>query len=124
MAVIFVGLITSFRIDVLKEYVDISDGIGIPDWQLTICLLVSWMITYGVCVKGVLSSGKASYFLALFPYVVLLTLLIRATTLEGSGTGIWYFINPEWEKLLNAKVFIVSTFFSTCNLNSSIVGMV
>ncbi|KAH1015815.1 hypothetical protein HUJ04_007140 [Dendroctonus ponderosae] len=99
-----------FRIDVLKESVDISDGIGTPDWQLALCLLVAWAITFGVCAKGVQSSGKASYFLALFPYVVLLALLIRAVTLEGSGTGILYFINPKWDKLLDAKLFAILFF--------------
>lgn len=94
----------TFRIDVLKESVDISNGIGTPDWQLVLCLLVAWTITFGVCAKGIQSSGKASYFLALFPYVVLLALLIRAVTLEGSGMGILYFFNPKWEKLLDAKV--------------------
>lgn len=88
----------------LKERLDISDGIGLPDWELTLCLLASWIITFGVCAKGVQSSGKASYFLAIFPYVVLLALLIRAVTLTGSGTGILYFISPDWAKLLDAKV--------------------
>ncbi|ERL91033.1 hypothetical protein D910_08375, partial [Dendroctonus ponderosae] len=114
-----------FRIDVLKESVDISDGIGTPDWQLALCLLVAWAITFGVCAKGVQSSGKASYFLALFPYVVLLALLIRAVTLEGSGTGILYFINPKWDKLLDAKVWYnaVTQCFFSLNIGFGSVSM-
>ncbi|KAJ3644807.1 hypothetical protein Zmor_022510 [Zophobas morio] len=104
-----------FRIEVLREKTDISDGIGIPNWELTLCLLCSWTITFCICAKGVQSSGKASYFLAIFPFVILFALLIRAATLEGAGVGILYFITPDWEKLLSAKVWysaVTQCFFS------------
>lgn len=88
----------------LKEKTQIDDGIGLPDWRLTLCLLFSWAVTCAVSLRGVQSSGKASYFLALFPYVVMVALLIRAVTLEGAGEGILYFITPKWEKLATAEV--------------------
>lgn len=94
----------NFRIEVLKEYENIDHGIGLPEWRLTLCLLISWLITFAVCAKGVQSSGKASYFLALFPYVILVTIFIRAITLEGASTGMIYFFKPKWEKLADAKV--------------------
>ncbi|KAL1497741.1 hypothetical protein ABEB36_008647 [Hypothenemus hampei] len=114
-----------FRIDVLKEYADLSEGIGTPDWQLTLCLLASWIVTFAVCAKGIQSSGKASYFLAIFPYVILFSLLIRAVTLEGSGRGILYFINPQWEQLLNAKVWYnaVTQCFFSLNIGFGSVSM-
>lgn len=89
---------------VLKEKSDISDGIGWPDWKLTLCLLGAWIVVFLVIVKGVKSSGKAAYFLALFPYVVILILLVHACTLEGSVDGILFFLKPQWGELLNAKV--------------------
>lgn len=90
--------------EVLKEKSQIDDGIGTPDWRLTLCLLFSWAVTCAVSLRGVQSSGKASYFLALFPYVVMIALLIRAVTLEGAGNGILYFITPDWSKLASADV--------------------
>lgn len=58
--------------------------------------------------RGVKSSGKVSYFLALFPYVIMITLLVHAVTLEGAVDGIIFFIKPQWGELLNPKVcFIV-----------------
>ncbi|CAH1972718.1 unnamed protein product [Acanthoscelides obtectus] len=104
-----------FRAEVLKEWDDISEGIGLPEWRLTLCLLFCWIVVFAVCAKGVHSSGKASYFLALFPYVVLAALLIRAVTLSGAGTGILYFVEPKWEMLKTAKVWysaVVQCFFS------------
>nr|XP_008196787.1 PREDICTED: sodium-dependent nutrient amino acid transporter 1 [Tribolium castaneum] len=104
-----------FTKEVLKEITDISDGIGTPEWRLTLCLLASWIITFLVSVKGVQSSGKASYFLALFPYVIMITLLIRAATLEGAADGMYYFIKTDWAKLAEADVWyaaVTQCFFS------------
>lgn len=38
------------------------------------------------------------------PYVVLFVLFIRGVTLEGAGSGIKYYLTPDWEKLLDVKV--------------------
>jgi SNF family Na+-dependent transporter len=40
----------------------------------------------------------------MFPYVVLIALLIRGATLPGAAEGIQYFFEPQWEELLNPKV--------------------
>lgn len=50
------------------------------------------------------SSGKVAYFTALFPYVVLVTLLIRGATLPGAGDGMLFFITPVWETILTPEV--------------------
>ncbi|ALC48305.1 NAAT1 [Drosophila busckii] len=100
---------------VIKEKLDISDGIGYPDWKLTIALFVSWVVIFLVIMRGVKSSGKAAYFLALFPYVVLFALLGRAVTLEGAVDGILFFLKPQWGELLNPTVWkeaVVQCFFS------------
>ncbi|KAL5276886.1 hypothetical protein ACFFRR_002227 [Megaselia abdita] len=104
-----------FLRDVLHEKNDISDGLGSPDWKLTITLFVSWLVVFLVIMKGVKSSGKAAYFLALFPYVVLIALLVRAVTLEGAVDGIIFFLKPQWSELINLKVWkeaVVQCFFS------------
>jgi hypothetical protein len=89
---------------VLNETDSIEDGIGVPDWRLTLCLLFSWITIFLVIIRGVKSSGKAAYFLALFPYVVMVTLLIRGATLPGAVDGILFFITPQWDKLLDPIV--------------------
>lgn len=89
---------------VLNQTDSIEDGIGVPDWRLTLCLLFSWITIFLVIVRGVKSSGKAAYFLALFPYVVMVTLLIRGATLPGAVDGILFFITPQWDKLLDPIV--------------------
>ncbi|XP_068216771.1 sodium-dependent nutrient amino acid transporter 1-like [Palaemon carinicauda] len=92
-----------------------DNGLGPPDLYLTLCLIFSWLVVLLTQVKGVKSSGKASYFTAIFPYVVLLIMLIRGLTLPGAWKGVLYFITPRWEKLLDPGVWYAAVdqcFFS------------
>lgn len=97
-------LITFNRNEVIKEIYNIDNGIGTPGLELTFYLFLAWVFIYIVIVRGVKSSGKFAYFLALFPYFVMIILLIRACTLDGAFKGIFYFINPQFEKLLDPQV--------------------
>ena len=54
------------------------DDYGGLKWDLCLCLLAAWIIV-GLClIRGVKSSGKVVYFTALFPYFVLVILLVRS----------------------------------------------
>ncbi|XP_052900292.1 sodium-dependent nutrient amino acid transporter 1-like [Anopheles moucheti] len=100
---------------VLKELDGIDDGIGLPDLRLTLFLVLSWSLVFLTLIKGVKSSGKASYFLALFPYIVMTVLLVRACTLPGAVDGIVYFLKPQWDKIYDPKVWyaaVTQCFFS------------
>ncbi|XP_064538050.1 sodium-dependent nutrient amino acid transporter 1 [Drosophila montana] len=104
-----------FTRTVLREPESLDEGLGTPSWEMVICLLVTWIIIAITLFKGIRSSGKASYFLALFPYVIMLILLVRAVTLPGAWQGIAYFIQPQWSQLLNPHVWyaaITQMFFS------------
>lgn len=99
---------------VLNE-IRLEEGLGLPSWQLVLALFVSWVFVFVVLSNGVKSSGKAAYFLAIFPYVVIITLLIRAVTLEGAVDGIVFLFEPTWEKILDPSVWyaaVTQSFFS------------
>jgi solute carrier family 6 (neurotransmitter transporter, glycine) member 5/9 len=55
--------------------------------------------------QGVKSAGKVVYFTALFPYVMLTALLVRGVTLDGALDGILFYLSPNWETLLDARVW-------------------
>ena len=46
-----------------------------------------------------------AYFTAVFPYLVLVILLIRGCTLEGSELGIRYYLEPDFERLKDPQVW-------------------
>lgn len=100
---------------VLNEPETLDEGIGVPDWRLVLGSLFSWFTLSLVVIRGVKSSGKASYFLALFPYVILIAILIRGATLDGAVDGILFFITPQWDQLTNPNVWyaaVTQCFFS------------
>ncbi|XP_025120005.2 sodium- and chloride-dependent glycine transporter 1 isoform X3 [Bubalus bubalis] len=73
--------------------------------HLLSCLLVSWVVVFLCLIQGIRSSGKVVYFTATFPYVVLTILFFRGVTLEGASTGFKYYLTPQWDKILEAKVW-------------------
>ncbi|KAK7098482.1 sodium- and chloride-dependent glycine transporter 1-like isoform X2 [Littorina saxatilis] len=84
------------------------DEIGGVQWQVALCLLLAWSLTFLALSKGVQSVGKVVYFTALFPYVVLSILFVRGITLPGAKAGIIYYLTPDFEKLVMAKTWVAA----------------
>ncbi|XP_040910757.1 sodium- and chloride-dependent GABA transporter 3-like [Toxotes jaculatrix] len=82
------------------------EELGSVRWELALCLLVSWAFCYFSIRKGVRSSGKVAYFTATFPYVMLLILLIRGLTLPGAWEGIYFYLYPDLNRLVNLEVWL------------------
>ncbi|NXE84270.1 SC6A7 protein, partial [Cochlearius cochlearius] len=85
-----------------------SSGLGDPgpvQWPLALCLLAAWILVFLCMVKGIRSSGKVVYFTATFPYLVILILIIRGATLEGSLDGIRFYLSSDWSRLQSAQVW-------------------
>ncbi len=74
-------------------------------WQIALALFITYLLVYIMLIKGVAVFGKLVYFIATFPYVVLLILGIQGWTLPGAGDGILFYIVPKWEKLLDIQVW-------------------
>lgn len=97
---------------------DESSGLGdlgVVHWPMALCLLLCWALVFLSLAKGIRVSGKVTYITALFPYAILLILLVRGVTLEGAMDGIRFYLTPQWHKLLSAKVWAdaaMQAFFS------------
>ncbi|XP_045474082.1 sodium-dependent dopamine transporter isoform X2 [Harmonia axyridis] len=95
-----------------------SDGLhdlGAIKWDIALCLLAVYVICYFSLWKGISTSGKVVWFTALFPYAVLLILLGRGITLPGSAEGIKYYLNPNFNAITSAEVWVdaaTQVFFS------------
>eukprot|EP00092_Neocalanus_flemingeri_P057934 GFUD01068952.1.p1 GENE.GFUD01068952.1~~GFUD01068952.1.p1 ORF type:complete len:642 (+),score=124.09 GFUD01068952.1:63-1988(+) len=92
---------------------DITDGLGVPDATMMAALGVVWFLLY-VCMRsGLRGQGKVSYFTAIVPYIILIIMLVKGLTLEGSWNGI--FFTPKFKRLLDVEVWydaITQSFYS------------
>ncbi|XP_041836326.1 sodium- and chloride-dependent GABA transporter 2-like [Melanotaenia boesemani] len=92
-----------------RRVLNISPGIetlGGIRWDLSLCLLLSWVICYFCVWKGVRSTGKATYFTATFPFLLLVVLLFRGMTLPGAFHGIKYYLYPNPSRLADPQVWM------------------
>nr|KAG5698526.1 hypothetical protein BaRGS_023229 [Batillaria attramentaria] len=92
------------RVETGHEAEDFGDLGGIS-LKLIVLLGLSWIILFLCLLKGVETSGKVVYFMASFPYLVLVALLVRGVTLEGYMKGVEFYIVPSWDRLLDATVW-------------------
>ncbi|XP_003454626.1 sodium- and chloride-dependent GABA transporter 2 isoform X1 [Oreochromis niloticus] len=82
------------------------ENLGSIQWDLSLCLLLAWVICYFCVWKGVRSTGKAAYFTATFPFVLLAMLFVRGLTLPGAFHGIKYYLYPNPERLADPLVWM------------------
>lgn len=81
------------------------EDFGYPQWHLVLCLAIAWTISFLCVTKGVKTMAKIVYFTAIFPYVILIILFVRAVSLEGSWTGILWYITPQLESLTTPTIW-------------------
>lgn len=115
---------------------NVSSGIeeiGHVQWELSLFLLLAWVICYFCIWKGVRSTAKvipkaqqcrqnnsqrrilafknncllqAVYITATFPFFMLAVLLIRGLTLPGALYGIKHYLYPNITRLADPQVLI------------------
>uniref|UniRef100_A0AAV2M173 Transporter n=1 Tax=Knipowitschia caucasica TaxID=637954 RepID=A0AAV2M173_KNICA len=79
---------------------------GQVQWQVLLALLVCWVVCYFCVWKGVRSTGKVVYVTAIFPYVMLLVLLVRGLTLPGAWDGLVFYLYPDPSRLADRRVWL------------------
>ncbi|XP_076069630.1 sodium- and chloride-dependent glycine transporter 2-like isoform X2 [Oratosquilla oratoria] len=96
---------TNYVLKLDKDGLNEPGDIGEIKWDLSLCLLLSWLIVFVCLMRGVKSSGKVVYFTATFPYVILLALLIMGVQLEGAVKGLKFLFVPRWDAILDVHVW-------------------
>ncbi|XP_068710937.1 sodium-dependent neutral amino acid transporter B(0)AT3-like isoform X1 [Montipora foliosa] len=95
-------------------------------WHLVLVLLVAWAVVFLCMMRGVQSAGKAVYFTATFPYIVLTIFFGRGVSLEGAGAGVAYMFKPQFSKLANPQVWLEAAtqiFFSLSVAFGGLIAM-
>ncbi|GFO12985.1 sodium- and chloride-dependent glycine transporter 2-like, partial [Plakobranchus ocellatus] len=112
-----------------NKVLEATDGIedaGKLKWDLTLCNLLAWVIIAVALIKGVKSMGKAVYFFAIFPYILLTVLVVRGVTLDGAKKGIDFYLKPDIDKLIDSRVWKSAAsqiFFSLSCCTGSLTAM-
>ena len=78
------------------------------------CLVLAWIIVFIALIRGVKSLGKAVYFTAIFPYIILTVLLGFGLSLDGAMDGIHYYITPRLDRLMDVQVPSTGTSCTLC----------
>lgn len=94
-----------WRLNVLNQTAGLHEP-GELRTPLAITLGITWIVCYFCIWKGVKWTGKVVYFTSMFPYVLLVILLLRGITLPGAFIGIRYYLKPDLSKLSDSTVWI------------------
>ncbi|XP_040573646.1 sodium-dependent proline transporter [Lepeophtheirus salmonis] len=82
------------------------ENYGYPRIHSFVCIVFAWMIVGFICINGIKSSGKIAYVTTIFPYIILIAIGIRAFTLPGASQGIYFYLMPQWNRLLTFEIWI------------------
>ena len=82
-----------FSLRVLKINDGIEYGLGAMNWEMVAALFGGWFLVYLIVWRGLNQSGYIIWFTALFPYTIMLTLLVKAITLPGAIDGLRAYVH-------------------------------
>ncbi len=89
----------------ITDSVSILGGI---QWPLLLSLIAVWVAIYFCIFKGVKSVGKVILITMPLPIILLIVLLIRSLTLPGAGSGIFYYLVPNFAALFDPEVWVAA----------------
>jgi neurotransmitter:Na+ symporter, NSS family len=96
----------SFFFNNILELSSGVDAIGGIAWSAFVGLIVAWILVYFSAWKGVESISKVVLWTATLPFIILLILIVRAVSLDGAGEGLRLFFVPDWQALLNPRLWL------------------
>ncbi|XP_048238952.1 sodium- and chloride-dependent creatine transporter 1-like [Haliotis rufescens] len=80
------------------------EEVGSVQGHIVACLFASYVIIFLCMIRGVKSVGKAVYVTAGLPYVLLIIIFISTVMQPGAGSGLLYYVTPDFRKLLDVQV--------------------
>jgi neurotransmitter:Na+ symporter, NSS family len=94
------------------------DHLGGLNLLVLFALFAVWVGIYFCVWKGVKSAEKVIRATAALPVIILLLLFFRGITLEGSFTGILYYVKPDFSLLKHGEIWLAaaSQIFFTLSL--------
>ena len=113
-----------FTNDVLNISSGMFDIAGM-NWGILLALFAGWFLIWFCIRRGVDSVSEVLNYVITLPILFLIVLIVRAVTLPGALDGIYYYLVPDWSKLLEPSVWAAAygqVFFSLSILFSIMVA--
>lgn len=82
-----------------------SLSLGALRGPIVIGMLASWGLIYFCLFRGVKWVSKVVLITVPLPWLMLFILAIRGITLEGATTGLSFYLDPDWSKLLESNTW-------------------
>ena len=82
--------------------------LGGIQWRLLVGLLLTWICIMAVLWKGIKSVSKVVLFTVPLPVIFLIILAIRGITLPGAIDGVIYYLQPDFHKLTDPRVWLAA----------------
>jgi NSS family neurotransmitter:Na+ symporter len=81
-------------------------NLGGIQWHLVLGNLATWVAIFLIIFKGVRVVGKVVTWTVGIPWALILILIIRGITLQGSSEGLDFYLRPDFSQLLNPDVWL------------------
>lgn len=78
---------------------------GQVQWELIIFVFATWVAVFITLRRTILFSSHPSSCFSLLPYAILLVLFARSLMFEGARNGILFFIQPDFNELMNSEIW-------------------
>ncbi|MDB9822415.1 sodium-dependent transporter [Deltaproteobacteria bacterium] len=96
----------SFFFDRILGISDSIGNLGGIQWHLVLGNLITWVLIFLIVFKGIKVVSKVVTWTVGLPWVLLLILIVRGITLEGSTRGLDFYLRPDFSQLLNPNVWL------------------
>lgn len=93
----------------IQEFLQLSGGIGELGgvvWYILLGLFLCWFTVFLCIYKGVETVSRVIMITVPVPVLILVVFFIRGVTLPGAVDGLKYFLTPDFNALLNPKVWL------------------
>ncbi len=87
---------------------DSPHNLGGIQWKLFIGLLLTWICIFAILWKGIKSVGKVVMWTVPLPVLCLIILAVRGMTLPGAIDGVIYYLEPDFSKLSDPRVWLAA----------------
>lgn len=94
-----------------NEVLAVTSGpgeLGGIQWRLFIGLALTWLVILAILWKGIKTVGKVVMITVPLPVICLVILTIRGLTLPGAIDGVVYYLQPDFAKLADPRVWLAA----------------